>query len=119
MKLFTEMSLPEKLAHIEKCQKNALEEIGKGSPSDLADIADHVDLWGPWMLEALREAEKVSEFYGSGSSWTTEDDEYHFIKIVDKDWEYRDGNHEIRTEGGYKGGKIARAWLARYPKDKE
>ena len=47
------MTFAEKLAHIKKCQAEGLEEIRKGSPSNLADIADHLDLWGPWMHKQL------------------------------------------------------------------
>jgi hypothetical protein len=53
-KLFEDMSLDEKLAHIEKCQVEAVRCIGRGDPSQLADIADHIDYWGPWMLAQLR-----------------------------------------------------------------
>jgi len=51
----------EKLAHIKKCQVDGLEEIRKGSPSNLADIADHLDLWGPWMLSELALAHRKLE----------------------------------------------------------
>jgi len=52
-KLFDKMTFSEKLAHIKQCQEEGLEEIRKGSPSNLADIADHLSLWGPWMLHEL------------------------------------------------------------------
>ena len=59
-KLFEDMSFSEKLDHIEKCQEQAIKEIKNGSPSQLADIADHVDIWGPWMLGELRKYGPIS-----------------------------------------------------------
>lgn len=53
-KLFDDMTFDEKLNHIEKLQKEAAECIRNGEPSNLADIADHIDFYGPWMLKALR-----------------------------------------------------------------
>jgi len=60
-KLFYDMTFDEKLAHIKKCQVDGLEEIRKGSPSNLADIADHLDMWGPWMLSELALAHRKLE----------------------------------------------------------
>jgi len=61
-KLFVDMTFDEKVAHIKKCQDEGLEEIRKGSPSNLADIADHLDLWGPWMLNKLNHMNKQLAF---------------------------------------------------------
>lgn len=52
-KLFEDMDLREKIAHIRKCQKQGVEEIRKGSPACLADIADHLDIWGPWLCNTI------------------------------------------------------------------
>ena len=50
---FEKMNLDEKIMHIEKCRLNALECIKNGEPSCLADIADQVDIWMPWALNAV------------------------------------------------------------------
>lgn len=53
MKLFDDMAFDEKLAHIERCRISGQEEIRKGSPSQLADIADHLDYWEPFLRDAV------------------------------------------------------------------
>ena len=53
-KLFEDMTFDERLDHIEECQTEAARCIRRGDPSQLADIAVHIDYWGPWMLGELR-----------------------------------------------------------------
>ena len=67
------MTFAEKLAHIKKCQAEGLEEIRKGSPSNLADIADHLDLWGPWMHKQLSVMRVAPEPNKSGLSHPCKD----------------------------------------------
>lgn len=55
---FYQWPLKKQIAHIRKCQANGIEAINNGSPRNLADIADHLDLWGPWLCEQV---EKLSE----------------------------------------------------------
>ncbi len=59
MKLFDDMTFDEKMAHLEKCRLEGLECIRQGYPSNLADIADWLDLWGPWLIDqcAMYQAE--------------------------------------------------------------
>jgi hypothetical protein len=66
MKLFDDMTFDEKLSHIESCRINGLEEINKGSPAQLADIADHLDYWEPWLLETIKVKQKVIEVLKKG-----------------------------------------------------
>ncbi len=74
MKLFVDMNWQEQLTHIEECQREGLEEIRDGSPACLADISDHLDLWGPWMVSEIRRLRAVhnhaesNEAQGKGQS---------------------------------------------------
>lgn len=67
-KLFQDMNLKEQIAHIRKCQANGLECISNGEEACLADIADHLDIWGPWLCDKVEELateqeELVKELY--------------------------------------------------------
>lgn len=63
--LFKNMTFDEKIAHIRRCQAEGLEKIRKGAPSCLADIADHLDIWGPWfcdeLVDLVKQADKNNE----------------------------------------------------------
>jgi len=52
-KQFNDMTLQEKINHIRKSQQLALEEIRKGAPSNLIDITDHIDVYGPWLCDIV------------------------------------------------------------------
>lgn len=54
-KLFEEMTLGEKLVHVEKCRRNAIECVKRGEPSCLADILDQMDIWMPWALSVINQ----------------------------------------------------------------
>jgi hypothetical protein len=54
MKLFIDMNFEEKMEHLEKCRLNGLECIRNGEPSNLADIADWLDIWGPWLMDEVK-----------------------------------------------------------------
>lgn len=54
MKLFEDMNFKEKMDHLEKCRLNAIECIRNGEPSNLADIADWTDIWGPWLMDECK-----------------------------------------------------------------
>src|SRR6185312_4807748 len=52
---FFDWDLERQVAHIRECQKNGLECIRNGEPAQLADIADHLDIWGPWLCDKVEE----------------------------------------------------------------
>jgi len=77
IKLFNNMNLKEQIEHIRKCQANGIIEIRNGSDSCLADIADHLDIWGPWLCDKVEEQQKkleiareALEFYADYSNHT-------------------------------------------------
>ena len=53
MSEFKDWDLERQISHIRKCQKEGCEEIRNGSPACLADIADHLDIWGPWLCDKV------------------------------------------------------------------
>jgi|GEM_PF-1689520 len=57
MKVFDMMTNAQKLKHVERCLAEGREEVKKGSSSQLADIADHFDIWGPWLVGRVKELE--------------------------------------------------------------
>lgn len=61
MREFKDFSFKEQIDHIRKCQANGIEEIRKGSDAHLADIADHLDIWGPWLCNKTEELERKLE----------------------------------------------------------
>lgn len=60
-KLFNEMTFQEKIDHIRECQREGIKAIQNGSPSYLADIADHLEIWGPWLCDRVEELQKKIE----------------------------------------------------------
>jgi len=89
------------------------------SAERLEDIKAHTkkgyqDYWSPELLSHIAyQASRISEleaglnFYANPAHWTTNDDELHFIKVTDEDWD--------RRTGGACGGGVARKLLS--PKD--
>lgn len=75
MKLFEDMSFEQKMIHLEKCRLNALDCIANGEPSNLADICDWHDIWGPWLMSEVKSLTKENEIlkaqlkYVQDNSW--------------------------------------------------
>lgn len=59
----------------------------------------------PELLAKYERYEKAAQFYADRTNWTTNDDESHFIKVADADWE--------KGETGFAGGKTAREALTK------
>jgi len=55
------------------------------------------------LLELIDLKDEALKFYADGANWTTNDDEFHFIKVGDRDWS--------KEDAGFVGGKIAREAL--------
>lgn len=61
MKLYVNMTLKQKLYHLEERFKDGLYCLQIGEPRNLANIVDCFDIWGPYACDEIRKLQARNE----------------------------------------------------------